>query len=174
MLNLKTIILTNAAGGVHKDYNPGDFMVINDHINIAGVSALRGKNFDEFGPRFPDMTNLYDRDLSEILKKIIKNHTNREHDGVYAYMQGPSYETPAEIKALRILGADAVGMSTVPEAIVARHCGMKVVAVSCITNMAAGILPQPLTHEEVTETGNRVKNTFKCVIKEFITEIRNI
>jgi len=171
MLNIKTLILTNAAGGVNKDYIPGDFMVINDHINFAGLSALRGRNLDEFGPRFLDVTNLYDKDLSQILKRIIKNHTNRELEGVYAYMQGPSYETAAEIRALRTLGADAVGMSTVPEAIVARHCGMKVVAVSCITNMAAGILAQPLNHEEVVETGNRVKNTFKCVIKEFITAV---
>lgn len=171
MLDIKILILTNAAGGINKDYIPGDFMVINDHINFAGVSALRGKNSDEFGPRFPDMTNLYDKNLSQILKKIIKNRTNRDNEGVYAYMQGPSFETPAEVRALRILGADAVGMSTVPEAIVARHCGIKVVAVSCITNMAAGILQQPLSHEEVTETGNRVKNTFKSVIKEFIAEI---
>jgi len=171
LLNIKTVILVNAAGAINKDYKSGDFMVINDHINFSGISALKGKNMDEFGTRFPDTTNLYDKDLRKILKKIIKSHTNRECEGVYAYMQGPSYETPAEIKALRLLGADAVGMSTVPEAIVARHCGMKVVAVSCIANMAAGILPQPLTHEEVLETGNRVKNTFKCVIKEFIAEI---
>jgi len=171
MLNIKTLILTNASGGINKDFKPGDFMVINDHINFSGISILRGDNQEEFGTRFPDMSEVYDKELSQLLKKTIKKHTDRGLEGVYAWMQGPSYETPAEIRALRLLGADAVAMSVVPESVTARHSGMKVVAVSCITNMAAGILKQPLSHEEVIQTGQRVKNTFKCIIKEFIAEM---
>ncbi len=143
-------------------------MVINDHLSFFAESVLRGKNEDEFGVRFPDMSEVYDKEQREKMKTIIEKHTGTSLEGVYAYMKGPTYETPAEIRALRILGADAVGMSTVPEAIVARHSGMKVVAVSCITNMAAGVTDKKLSHEEVKETADRVKGQFKEIIKEYL------
>lgn len=168
LLGIKNIILTNAAGGINLDYKPGDFMVINDHLSFFAESVLRGKNEDEFGVRFPDMSDVYDKEEIKRMKEIIKKHTGTAIEGVYAYMKGPCFETPAEIKALRTLGADAVGMSTVPEAIVAKHSGIKVVAVSCITNMAAGVTNNKLSHEEVNETANRVKNQFKEIIKDYL------
>ena len=168
LLGVKNIILTNAAGGINTDIKEGSFMVINDHLSFFAESVLRGKNEDEFGVRFPDMSEVYDREEVKKMKEIIKKHTENALEGVYAYMKGPAYETPAEIRALRILGADAVGMSTVPEAIVARHSGMKVVAVSCITNMAAGVTNKKLSHEEVKETAERVKGEFKEIIKEYL------
>ena len=143
-------------------------MVINDHLSFFAESVLRGKNEDEFGVRFPDMSEVYDKSEIEKMKTIIEKHTGNSLEGVYAYMKGPTYETPAEIRALRTLGADAVGMSTVPEAIVAKHSGMKVVAVSCITNMAAGVSNKQLSHEEVKETADRVKGEFKEIIKEYL------
>lgn len=164
-LGIKNLILTNAAGGVNLDYNPGDLMLIKDHINFSGVSPLRGKNLDEFGARFPDMSNVYDKNVLKIIKTACDELGIGVNEGVYAYMQGPNYETPAEIKALRLLGADAVGMSTVPEAIIACHSGLRVVAVSCITNMAAGILEQPLSHEEVKETAEFASRKFVNLIK---------
>lgn len=169
LLGIEELILTNAAGGVNIEYKPGDFMIIKDHLSFFAESVLRGPNDDEFGPRFPDMSEVYKKDKIEQLEEIIQKHTGRAKVGVYAYMKGPTYETPAEIRALRTLGADAVGMSTVPEAVVANHCGLNVVAVSCITNMAAGILNQKLSHEEVNETANRVKVIFKEIIKEYIS-----
>lgn len=168
LLGVKNIILTNAAGGINTDIKEGSFMVINDHISFFAKSVLRGKNEDEFGVRFPDMSEVYDKQEREKMKQIIEKHTGNSFEGVYAYMKGPAYETPAEIRALRILGADAVGMSTVPEAIVAKHSGMKVVAVSCITNMAAGVTDKKLSHEEVNKTADRVKNQFKEIIKEYL------
>lgn len=150
------------------EYKPGDFMVINDHLSFFAESVLRGKNEDEFGVRFPDMSEVYNREEIERMKKIIEKHAGVAREGVYAYMKGPCFETPAEIRALRTLGADAVGMSTVPEAIVAKHSGMRVVAVSCITNMAAGVTDNKLSHEEVNETANRVKGQFKEIIKEYL------
>jgi len=171
LLGVETLILTNAAGGINTGYVPGAFMVIKDHINFGGVSPLRGKNLDEFGVRFPDMTEVYNRDLMEKLKAVVYRVTQKRYEGVYAYMQGPHYETPAEIRMLRTLGADAVGMSTVPEAIVARHCGINVVGISCITNMASGISRNPLSHEEVKIIADKSKDTFKIIIKEFIKEI---
>lgn len=171
LLGIENIILTNAAGGVNLNYEPGDFMIIDDHISFFAESVLRGKNIDEFGPRFPDMSEVYKKDNIKKLEEIIKKHTGKANVGVYAYMKGPTYETPAEIRALRSMGVDAVGMSTVPEAIVANHCGMKVSAISCITNMAAGILDRKLTHEEVKETADRVKMTFKEIIKDYIAVI---
>ena len=171
LLGVKNIILTNAAGGINFDYAVGDFMIIRDHINFSGVSPLRGKNVDEFGPRFPDMTNLYDKELSIMIRDLALAGRMNIHEGVYAYLQGPNYETPAEIKALRTLGADAVGMSTIPEAIVARHSGIKVAAISCITNMAAGILDQPLSHEEVNETAALVREQFKELIKNLVMDL---
>ena len=146
-------------------------MVIKDHLSFFAESVLRGKNEDEFGVRFPDMSEVYNRELIAKLKEVIEKQTGRYYEGVYAYMKGPCYETPAEIRALRTLGADSVGMSTVPEAIVANHSGMKVAAISCITNMAAGVSDKKLTHEEVKETADRVKGEFKEIIKEFVKKI---
>lgn len=168
LLGVKNIILTNAAGGINLEYKPGDFMVMNDHLSFFAESVLRGKNEDEFGVRFPDMSEIYDKKEVEKIKMIIEKHAGVAREGVYAYMKGPCYETPAEIRALRTLGADAVGMSTVPEAIVAKHSGMRVVAVSCITNMAAGVTDNKLSHEEVKETADRVKEQFKEIIKEYL------
>lgn len=174
LLGINDLLLTNASGGINLDFQTGDFMVISDQLSFFAESALRGKNLEEFGTRFPSMSQIYDIDFSRELFDIINKYTNRAQTGVYAYMKGPAFETPAEIKALRILGADAVGMSTVPEAIVAKHCGMKVVGVSCITNMAAGISSSlsietsELSHEDVQETANKVKYVFKDIVKEYI------
>ncbi len=170
LLGVKNIILTNAAGGINLNYKPGDFMVVNDHLSFFAESVLRGKNEDEFGVRFPDMTEVYDKEEIKKIKAIIEKCSGVAREGVYAYMKGPCFETPAEIRALRTLGADAVGMSTVPEAIVAKHSGMKVVAVSCITNMAAGVIDNKLSHEEVKETADRVKDQFKEIIKEYLEQ----
>ncbi|MDR2657781.1 MAG: purine-nucleoside phosphorylase [Oscillospiraceae bacterium] len=159
-LGVHTLIVTNAAGGVNTSYKPGDFMVISDFINFTGNNPLCGANLDDFGPRFPDMSQALDVSLIQTALGAASSLGITAHAGVYAMMSGPSYETPAEIRMLRILGADAVGMSTVPEIIAARHCGIRVLGTSCITNMAAGILPQPLSHEEVMETGDRVKESF--------------
>lgn len=167
-LGIENIVLTNAAGGVNLNYSPGDLMIIRDHLNFSGVSPLRGKNLDDFGPRFPDMSNVYDNEILSVVEQACGELGIHLNQGVYAYLQGPNYETPSEIKALRILGADAVGMSTVPEAIVAKHCGLKVVAISCITNMAAGILPQPLSHEEVKETAELASRKFVSLIRLLI------
>lgn len=172
MLGVKAVVLTNAAGGINLDFVPGDLMVIKDHINLTMNNPLIGKNIDELGPRFPDMSETYSKRLIENLKTIYEKHGIRFVSGVYAGLTGPSFETPAEIRMLRILGADAVGMSTIPEAIAARHCGMEVCGISCITNMAAGILDQPLTHEEVIETSNMVKEKFKAVLRDLIRDIQ--
>jgi len=171
LLGIETLVLTNAAGGINTDFKQGDFMVINDYLSFFAESVLRGKNLNEFGERFTDMSETFDKELSKKLKEIIDKYTGRAHEGVYAYMKGPTFETPAEIRALRNLGADSVGMSTVPEAVVAHHTGIKTVAVSCITNMAAGILKEKLSHEDVKQTADRVKVQFKDIIKEFIGEI---
>lgn len=171
LLGIEELILTNASGGINTDYKPGDFMIIKDHLSFFAESVLRGKNDNEFGVRFPDMSQTYNKERIEKLEKIIRKHTGVAHVGVYAYMKGPIFETPAEIRALRILGADAVGMSTVPEAVVANHCGIKISAISCITNMAAGILDRKLSHEEVNETADRVKLTFKEIIKDYVKEL---
>lgn len=174
LLGINDLLLTNASGGINLDFQTGDFMVINDQLSFFAESALRGKNLEEFGTRFPSMSQIYDMDFSQKLFDIINKYTNRAQTGVYAYMKGPSFETPSEIKALRVLGADAVGMSTVPEAIIAKHCGMRVVGVSCITNMAAGISSSlsietnELSHEDVKETADKVKYVFKNIVKEYI------
>lgn len=164
LLGVETIILSNACGGVNYDYKPGDIMLISDHINMSGSNPLIGKNIDEFGPRFPDMSDVY----SESIRKQIKDKCISEgidvQEGVYMMYSGPSFETPAEIRAFRTLGADAVGMSTVPEAIVARHCGMKVIGISLITNMAAGMLKQELNHQEVLEEGKKAEERFTKVV----------
>lgn len=162
-MGVKTLLVTNAAGGVNTEFSPGDLMLIEDHINL-GENPLFGANLDEFGPRFPDMSRAYDRDLLALAQDVAKTQGISLQQGVYFYMRGPSFETPAEIRALRTMGADAVGMSTVPEVIVARHSGMRVLGISCISNMAAGILDQPLNHEEVMETGMRVRETFSALL----------
>lgn len=171
LLGVEKIIITNAAGGVNTSFHVGDFMVINDYLSFFTESVLRGPNLKEFGERFSDMSGTFDKDLSDKLKNIIEKHTGRAPSGVYAYMKGPTFETPAEIRALRTLGADAVGMSTVPEAIIAHHCGMTAVAVSCITNMAAGVLDEKLSSDDVNEAAKMVEGKFKAIIKEFIEEI---
>lgn len=163
-LGVKTVILTNAAGGINKSFRPGDLMVITDHINFMGANPLVGPNDSLMGPRFPDMTDVYNKDLIKIVDaagRIL--NLNLKH-GVYLASSGPSYETPAEIKMARYMGADAAGMSTVPEAIVANYCGMKVIGISCITNYASGISNKKLTHNEVIETANSVKTKFKELI----------
>lgn len=167
-LGVKTLILTNAAGGVNMDFHPGDLMLISDHINFSGTNPLIGPNLDEFGPRFPDMSDIYTRELREKLKPLAARAGLPLREGVYMMYSGPSYETPAEIRAFRALGADAVGMSTVPEAIAARHCGMRVMGVSCITNMAAGVLPQALCHAEVVEAAARAKGNFTKLLELMI------
>ncbi len=171
LLGIEKMIITNAAGGVNTGFEAGDFMVINDYISFFAESVLRGKNLEQFGERFPDMSQTFDKELSDKLKVVIKKHLGKVQEGVYAYMKGPTFETPAEIRALRILGADSVGMSTVPEAVVAHHCGMKCVGVSCITNMAAGVLEEVLSYDDVKQTAEKVKIKFKEVIKEYIKEI---
>ena len=145
-------------------------MIINDYLSFFAESVLRGKNLEEFGERFIDVSQTFDKELSIKLKNIIKEKTGVVREGVYAYMKGPAFESPAEIRALRTMGADAVGMSTVPEAIVAHHCGIKNVAVSCITNMAAGILNEKLSHQDVNKTADRVEKQFVEIMKEFIAK----
>lgn len=170
-IGVKTLIVTNACGGINLSYTPGDLMLIADMFSLTGQNPLIGPNLDEFGPRFPDMSCAFDRELRALAHACAKEQGFSLQEGVYAQMTGPCYETPAEIRMLRTLGADAVGMSTVPEVIVARHGGMRVLGVSCITNMAAGILPQPLNHAEVTETANRVKDRFKGLLDAVIGQM---
>lgn len=168
LLGVKTLIVTNAAGGVNLDFQPGDLMILTDCINFSGMNPLRGENLDEFGPRFPDMSQAYDRGLVSLAEKCAQEMGVTVRKGVYCWFNGPCFETPAEIRMARVLGADAVGMSTVPETIVARHSGLRVFGVSCITNMAAGILDQPLNHQEVMETADRVKTTFRSLLDRVI------
>jgi purine-nucleoside phosphorylase len=168
LLGVKTLILTNAAGGVNTGFSSGGLMVIDDHINLIGDNPLAGPNDDRFGPRFPDMTDVYSPRLRAIADEAGRGAGLTLPHGVYAALLGPSYETPAEIRYLRIIGADAVGMSTVPEAIVARHMGMDVVGIACISNMAAGVLPQPLRHDEVLETTRRVRGQFIALLEGIV------
>ncbi len=171
LLGIETLILTNAAGGIDVQLTQGALMVISDHLNLMGVNPLRGRNDDRFGPRFPDMSEVYSRDLQEIVTEEARDLGISARRGIYAALAGPSYETPAEIHLLRSLGADAVGMSTVPEAIVARQMGIKVVGISCITNMAAGIGDEPINHEEVMETGQRVRENFTLLLRRLIARV---
>ncbi len=171
LLGVKTLILTNAAGGINLSYKPGEIMMITDHINFSGKNPLIGENAAEFGVRFPDMTKTYTPALSELARQCAADTDNDLKEGVYAYMTGPSYESPAEIRALRILGADAVGMSTVPEAIAARHAGMDILALSCITNMAAGVTDNILTEEEVIAVAEKTKKRFAALLFEIIKRI---
>ncbi len=164
-MGIRAVILTNAAGGIDRGYSQGALVLIRDHINLQGTNPLVGANDDRFGVRFPDMTRAYDRDYREIAREEALKLNISLHEGVYAALLGPSYETPAEIEYLRRIGADLVGMSTVAEVIVARHMEMKVLAISCVTNMAAGILDQPLSHAEVMETGERVKTIFESLLR---------
>lgn len=167
-LGIEHLIVTNAAGGINIAFNPGDLMLIEDHINLMGNNPLIGKNIDEVGPRFVDMSFVYNKEFRDLADNAAKKTGIKLQKGVYAAMTGPMYETPAEIRMLRILGADAVGMSTVPEVIAANHMGIKTLGISCITNMAAGILDKPLNHEEVIETCNKVKHDFIRLIKTII------
>ncbi len=169
-LGIKNLIITNAAGGVSKNYQPGDIVNIKDHINLAGNNPLMGENIDELGPRFPDMTNVYNKELRDLAKKI-SDGLFEYKDGIYAWFTGPTYETPAEVNFAKIIGADLVGMSTVPEAIVAKHAGINVAAFSLVTNLAAGISKEPLSHEEVIEIANLSKNKLQNFMEKFLTEI---
>ena len=167
-LGVKTLILTNAAGGINLRFGQGALMVIDDHINLLGTNPLIGPNEDRFGLRFPDMSDVYSRRLRALADDAARASGVAVEHGVYVAVTGPSYETPAEIRAFRTLGADAVGMSTIPEAIVARHMEIEVLGISCISNMAAGILPQPVTAEEVIETTNRVRDQFIALLEGII------
>jgi purine-nucleoside phosphorylase len=164
-MGIRAVILTNAAGGINLSYSQGALVLIRDHINLQGTNPLVGPNDDRFGVRFPDMTQAYAKEFRAMAREEADKLNIILEEGVYAALLGPSYETPAEIEYLRRIGADLVGMSTVAEVIAARHMGMKVLAISCVTNMAAGILDQPLSHTEVMETGERVKTTFESLLR---------
>ena len=184
LMGIKTVILTNAAGSLSTEMKPGSLMLISDHLNMMGVNPLRGPNDQRFGPRFPDQTEVYDRRLQDIVVKAADEialerhqegkdatHTDFLHRGTYCALSGPTYETPAEIRMYRLLGADAVGMSTVPEAIAARHQGTKVIGISCITNFGAGMTAEAINHDEVMETGARVAEVFKELLRRVISRI---
>lgn len=170
-LGVNQLILTNAVGGINLSFKAGDLMIIEDHINLMGSNPLIGPNLEELGPRFPDMTDIYSKSLRTLAKTTGESLGIELKEGVYAALTGPSYETPAEIKMLRSLGVDSVGMSTVPEAIVARHMGMEILAISCVTNAAAGISDQPLSHDEVTAVADKVKNDFIRLLSNLIGKI---
>ena len=165
------VILTNAAGGIDPELHPGNLVLISDHINLMGTNPLIGRNDDSLGPRFPDMTEAYSREYREIARRTGAELGIDLKEAVYAGLLGPSYETPAEIRFLRTIGAGLVGMSTVPEAIVANHMGMKVLAISCVTNMAAGISPQKLVHQEVLDVGARVRDTLIRLLNAVIPKL---
>lgn len=171
LLGVKQLIVTNAAGGVNEGYRPGDIMVISDHIKLNGASPMRGKNLPTFGDRFFDVSRMYTPRLRELALRLAKDTALRVHEGVYFFMPGPQFETPAEIRAIRLLGGDAVGMSTVTEALTAAHCGIELLGFSVITNMAAGMLDQPLTTEEVSETGRMIEERFSAYLKSVIREM---
>ena len=167
-LGVETLIVTNAAGGVNESFEPGDLMIISDHINNMGGNPLIGPNDDRLGVRFPDMSEAYNKSLRELARSTAEKISLKVREGVYVGNTGPVYETPAEVRMIRTLGGDAVGMSTVPEVIVARHSGMNVLGISCISNMAAGILDQPLTHDEVIETTEKVRADFLNYVKTIV------
>jgi purine-nucleoside phosphorylase len=171
MLGVKQLILTNAAGGVNTAFEPGTLMAIDDHINLMGSNPLIGPNDERFGVRFPDMTEVYSKRLRAVADASATELGLALAHGIYAACHGPSYETPAEVRYLRLIGADAVGMSTAPEAIVARHMSMEVLGLSCITNLAAGVLPQPLNHDEVLETARRVRGRFMALLNMIVSRI---
>jgi purine-nucleoside phosphorylase len=170
-LGIRAAILTNAAGAINLDYSQGALVVIRDHINLQGENPLIGPNDERFGPRFPDLSDAYFKPYREIALREAKRLGLGVHEGIYAALSGPSFETPAEIRYLKTIGADLVGMSTVPEVIAARHMGIRVLGISCATNMAAGILDQPVSHDEVLETGERVKSQFIALLRAVIPQI---
>lgn len=172
LLGIKSLLLTNAAGGINIEFDQGALMVISDHLNLMCTNPLLGPHDKRFGTRFPDMSEIYARDFQEIAVEEARAMGLELRRGIYAALSGPSYETPAEVRMLRTLGADAVGMSTVPEAIVARQMGVKVLGISCITNLAAGVIDQPINHEEVIETGARVRETFKNLLRRLIPKLQ--
>jgi len=172
-LGVRSMVFTNAAGGINLSLERGGLVLISDHINLQGVNPLIGPNDDTIGPRFPDMSDAYSRSFRQIAAQVAAELHIPIREGVYAALTGPSYETPAEIRYLRAIGADVVGMSTVPEVIVANHMGMKVVAISCVTNMAAGILPQKINHEEVIETGAMVRDTLVRYLKALVPRLKS-
>lgn len=171
-LGVKTLIITNAVGGVNTFLKPGDFVLISDHINMSGNNPLIGRNYNDYGPRFPDMGDIYTRRLRTRIKNVADEQGIDLKEGIYLMYSGPNYETPAEIRAFRSLGADVVGMSCVPEAIVARHCGMRVAAISCVTSMAAGVLDNEKSHETVLATASRVRNEFSRLLNMIISIIQ--
>jgi len=171
LLGVRTLVLTNAAGGINLNFKPGTLMVIDDHINLMGTNPLVGGNDDRFGPRFPDMTEAYSKRLRQVADEAARARQVAVAHGVYVAVHGPSYETPAEIRYLRTIGADAVGMSTVPETIVANHMGMEVLGISCITNPAAGVLPQPLVHDEVMAVARRVRGEFSSLLEAILERL---
>ncbi len=184
VMGVKNLILTNAAGSLNSDMTPGSLMLISDHLNCMGVNPLRGANDKRFGPRFPDMSDVYDRELQKIAEAEAHAITRERHEksvdenpvdflnrGIYCGLSGPTYETPAEVRMLRLLGADAVGMSTVPEAIAARHIGLRILGISCITNLAAGMSDERINHEEVMETGAKVAEIFKELLRRILKRI---
>lgn len=168
LMGVEKLIVTNAAGGINTEYKPGELMLISDFIKLNAVNPLIGPNMEEFGPRFPDMSKVFDREYMGLFRSVAEAHGERVHEGVYFYCTGPQYETPAEIRAMRILGADAVGMSTVPECIAARHCGMRILGITLVTNMAAGILDKPLSGEEVIEAGSAASERLSGYVAEFL------
>ena len=170
-MGIRAAILTNAAGGINLSFEQGTLVVLRDHINLQRANPLAGLNDERFGPRFPDMTDAYFKPYRSAALEEAKRLGISIHEGVYAAMAGPSYETPAEIRFLRTIGADVVGMSTVPEVIAARHMGIRVLGISCVTNMAAGILDKPIQHEEVLETGERVKTQFMALLRAVLPRI---
>ena len=170
-IGVRKVLLTNAAGGVNRSFAPGTLMMIRDHINFSGSNPLIGRNFEEDGPRFPDVSRVYQKELRQKLKVLAEQEGIHLEEGVYMMFSGPCYETPAEVRMAGIVGADAVGMSTVLEAIVCAHCGIPVLGISCITNYAAGILDQPLSHQEVVETAERVKSTFEKVVDLVLSDV---
>jgi purine-nucleoside phosphorylase len=172
-LGIRAVILTNAAGGINLNYQQGALVLIRDHINLQGSNPLVGPNDDRFGARFPDMTHAYAREYRAMAREEAAKLGMTLHEGVYAALLGPSYETPAEINYLRTIGADLVGMSTAFEVIAARHMEIKVLAISCVTNMAAGIVDQPLSHQEVMGTGERVKTSFEALLRAVLPRIQN-
>ena len=171
LLGINTVVLTNAAGGVNKDYSPGDLVLIADHINLLGQNPLTGPNDDSIGPRFPDMSEAYSKHLRELAKEAGKAIGVELKEGIYAAVPGPNYETPAEIRYLRSIGADLVGMSTVPETIAANHAGIRVLGISCVTNHAAGVVEGKLDHKEVLEVGERMKGTLIDLLRRIVPAI---
>lgn len=168
LLGCETVVLTNSAGGLDPSMKPGDFMIIDDHINLMGDNPLKGHNIDTFGPRFPDMTEAYDRKLSGMMNDVLTAMGVKFFRGIYCGVSGPTYETPAEVRYLQLIGGKAVGMSTVPETIAAGHLGLRVCALSCITNLAAGLSQNKLSHDEVTETARAVEAKFGQFLVDFI------